>query len=616
MSHADFADSSELPNAVAIRELRAQTHVTKLTRGYEITGYVMDTNRAPISGARVIFDRQFSATGREATTDSLGQYHIAKAKMRTPVGGFGAESSEEVVNVTAFSEKHAPVSQKIKLTEPVTRLDFTLAPGQIIRGHVVDPDGKAIEGAGVSRGTSSLQRDDAADWRGKTDASGNFEWRGSPAGPQRFSFGATGFVSMDQVLEPGETVHTVTLKRESSISGRVIDGETQQPVTHFFAISGESFGRPARLSGYSPSDEKEFNDAEGKFELTPRRDRENAVQARAQGYLTGVTVWNATNRDALVIALRKSSAFAGRVVDRSGAPAAGITVAAGMSGPGNSIQLDRNGISRITRVDRTVTDANGEFNLEPATEIGFLVAADAQRFTQISVEEFQQTKTIVLQPHGRIEGNLRIGKNVGADQPLSLNMGRAGMTGVYFQIPEFLIKTDGQGKFVFEGVPAGQLSISQVHQTSATSWSTLRSTMVEVKPGETAQLTIGGDGTSVKGRLQWPAGVGREFTNLTQMCDLRDIDPATIVRSPNGVVPRYYSFRIQEDGRFEAADIPQGNYELIIELREETPGGRLGVFGGKPIGTFQREIQINGNAEDIDLGEIVLSDKPVMRRGL
>lgn len=620
VTHPDYADSSELPNAGAITKLRAMNHVTTLTRGFEITGYVTDTNRAPVEGARVVFDRRYSGVGREATSDASGAYRITKARLPSLPPGAASQSSNEVT-VTAFSDKHAPSMQKIKLTEEVTRLDFTLAPGNVIRGRVVDSDGNAIVGASISRSSSPFQRDDAAEWRGKTDSSGNFEWSGAPAGPQQFSFFASGFASSEQSLEPGDTVHTITLRPASTLSGQVIDAETQQPITHFFALPGQSYGNPARLSGYASSDEKEFKDDEGKFEVALRRDRDNAVQIRAKGYMTETKASSRTNTEPLLIALRRTSTFQGRVIDPSGSPLSAVGVAAGGAGPGSSISIDRSGISRITRVDRTATDANGEFSLEPTAEVAFLIAASPTHFGQISAEEFLQTKTIVVQPHGHITGVLRIGRNPGADRPITLQMDRVSVSGVMFQIPEFRVNTDAEGRFSFQGVPAGQLAIAQLKMTGPSSWQHLRSTPVEVKPGQTTEVTIGGDGATLKGHLQWPATAAegnRSFKDLYQNCTLMDLDPASILRDPrnNAIVPRYIHFQIGDNGAFEAVDIPPGKYDLMIELRELSPGQRYPSLAGKPVGSYQTEIEIADANQAIDFGALELTDKPLVRRRL
>lgn len=616
VTHPDYADSSGLVDAAAVQKLRAQTHVTTLTRGYEITGYITDTNRAPIEGARVVFDRRYSAVTREATSDASGAYRITKIRLPSPPPGSGQSSNE--VTVTAFSDKHAPSVQKTKISEDVTRLDFTLAPGNIIRGRVVDGNGNAIEGASVIRGSGAFQTDDSAEWRGKTDSSGNFEWSGAPEGPQQFSFSAAGFASSEKSLQPGDTVHTVTLRATATLSGQVIDAETQQPITHFFALPGTGYGNPGRLSGYASSDEKEIKDPEGRFEVQLRRDRDNAVQIRAKGYVTETKT--GTSSEPILISLRRTSALQGRVLDPSGSPVSGVGVAAGADGPGSSISIDRNGISRITRVDRTVTDGNGEFTLEPTTDTTFIVAATSTHFAQISADEFRQSKTIILQPHGQISGVLRIGRNPAANRPISLQMDRVNMSGINFQIPEFRTDTDAEGRFNFQGVPAGQLSIAQLHMTGPSSWRHLRSTSVEVKPGQTTEVTIGGDGAMLKGHLQWPATASdpaRSFKNLYQQCTLMDLDPASIVRDPrnNAIVPRYIGFQVGDDGAFQAADVPPGKYDLMIELREST-GERFAGFPGKPIATYQSEIEITDPNQTIDLGAVELTDQPIVRRRL
>jgi hypothetical protein len=68
----------------------------------------------------------------------------------------------------------------------------------------------------------------------------------------------------------------------------------------------------------------------------------------------------------------------------------------------------------------------------------------------------------------------------------------------------------------------------------------------------------------------------------------------------------------------EAPDIPSGNHQLSIEIRDpaDATGARqpISSFSGKKIGGFQQKIQVGAPGEEIDLGDVPLIEPPAYKR--
>jgi hypothetical protein len=88
------------------------------------------------------------------------------------------------------------------------------------------------------------------------------------------------------------------------------------------------------------------------------------------------------------------------------------------------------------------------------------------------------------------------------------------MPGTPHQVPyDQQTKTDHEGGFVFEKVPPGSHQLFREinpHESSTGMIGQSHFMTVEVKPGETTQTTIGGDGRKVIGRITVPIKTDRQ----------------------------------------------------------------------------------------------------------
>ena len=121
-------------------------------------------------------------------------------------------------------------------------------------------------------------------------------------------------------------------------------------------------------------------------------------------------------------------------------------------------------------------------------------------------------------------------------------------------------RTDERGRFAFERVIPGPGTVSRVIRTEFAGGSSVMHMPcwlepVEVKPGQTARVTIGGKGRPVIGRVVLD-GIPEAPVDWTQN------EPATITtprrgRAARDVVRRFGS-KIDKDGRFRIEDVTPG----------------------------------------------------------
>jgi len=141
--------------------------VSILTKGLTVTGRVVDAAGRPVKDARAF----------------MGYDHLvpsAPTGMTNERGEFSLENcTSGSTLVTIEAEGFEPQFRDVRVQERTATVEFQLTePGSLLRGKVVDVEGKAIAGAYVAadkwRGHRSLR------FRVLTDQEGRFEWRSAP----------------------------------------------------------------------------------------------------------------------------------------------------------------------------------------------------------------------------------------------------------------------------------------------------------------------------------------------------------------------------------------------------------------------------------------------------
>ena len=90
-------------------------------------------------------------------------------------------------------------------------IEFRLAVGRLLRGRVVDPQGKPIAGAFIVIPANSKYK--GVFFRAWSDTQGRFQWHNAPADSVDFTIGADGYIRVENVfLSAGNQEAVVLLK--------------------------------------------------------------------------------------------------------------------------------------------------------------------------------------------------------------------------------------------------------------------------------------------------------------------------------------------------------------------------------------------------------------------
>jgi hypothetical protein len=520
----------------------------------------------------------------------------------------------------------------------------------MLLGRVVDEADQPIRHATVEAASPSSDSRTLFEWRTKTDADGRFSWDAAPA-TQNYAIYASGYESKEQLtLAADGTEGVIQLRKKASqgsvrIIGEIVDADTKAPPAgarvQIWQSSREASGGwstfTTRPEDVAPDGNFRLKTSSGVFRYV--------LEVQADGYwperLTNAVTATAEVR--LNIELRKAPLHAGVVLTLAGEPAPGATLV--VCGPGEWAQMSQPGklqIGERAGTAGTVSDAEGHFRLPPKYAPEVLVVAHTQGFAEVPFPQVRSNTVITLQPWGQIEGRLRLGGMPRANETISLGGSPWRYAADYTRVSLFIsTKTDADGRFVFETVPAGDRKVDwrpgfRDNKVGVVPLS--HGVPVTVKPGATAQVTLGGTGRPVVGKVVVP---GRsepiDWTQDVQSFALKvpaprdpafpkpndfasDTDYQAAVRqiaeqikpfwsSDEGralqLTQRTYVPLFNADGSFRIDDIPPGTYTLKIALTQ--PSRSYSPFNqGPPIGSLEMEVTVPeaSDSAPLDLGTL------------
>jgi beta-lactamase regulating signal transducer with metallopeptidase domain/thiol-disulfide isomerase/thioredoxin len=527
--------------------------------------------------------------------------------------------------LTVRKPKYVPAhvyldGRKHPLTLPASKT-FALEPGTTIGGVVRDESGRPIEGATVSI-TMEPAESDSSNYvfhigTPKTDAQGRWRIDEAPA-----NLGSVG-IRIEHpkyrvgYAKPSRDLDSVAvLTRGLTVRGRVTDAKTGQPISKFRLIDGLQFEGRDRIFWQT---NEAITYTAGEY----RRSFDEPAAAyflriEAPGYAPAQSrpFRSDEGEQSFDFALKPAEGLSGVVVLPDGRPAAGASVALATREARISLRagaFDRNAVAPIVQAD-----ADGRFTFPPQDDKFLLVAVSDAGFADASSDEFAKSGKLVLQPWGRIEGRVRIGRNPGADQEVSFHPIRPNRGGgLYVFDYGYTTRTDADGRFTFDRVIPGPGTVSRMIVTEFPGGSSQHMpgwpASVDVAPGATSVATIGGQGRPVVGRV-----VLSETPEVP--IDWRQNEPAQIhaprselARNPN-VWPRFAG-HIDKDGRFRIDDVPPGRYELEVPVNAPPDPRFCGA--GTAIGRANLELDVPEGPDDVpfDLGDIEAKLLPTLKAG-
>jgi protocatechuate 3,4-dioxygenase beta subunit len=431
--HPDYVDAHLAP--VSMTPGRYELIRYQLRDGLGLAGQVVDSeSRAPLEGVSIevqdltILAPRFKAmVEREGQTDADGRYRLV---------GLGAGLKRIVVS----REGYATSSHlRFSLTPEVAAagLDFELSRGMSIQGTVTDPDGRPIANAEVSGiyqplGSGKQRRHVIPV---NTDDQGRYELAGLVEGYYTIMAAAEGYRtgsvlrqaggaprgevlrsgSSSRNARAGDTDVELILLPSATVSGRVVDASTGEPVTAFeISISP----RPV-LIGRGGENTRRFVDEQGRFTMSSplidRAKKEIHVFAVAPGLAGGrvaVDVADLLNSEervrvqGLEIRMTRGGSFKARIVDLEGGPVSGarVQVYPVEQGVDEASRL----ISVLRRFNRTagkrgVSDQDGRVEIPGLLEGHYRVRIEHAEFASWDSENSLPVRENETQDLGRIE---------------------------------------------------------------------------------------------------------------------------------------------------------------------------------------------------------------------
>ncbi len=321
----------------------------------------------------------------------------------------------------------------------------------------------------------------------------------------------------------------------------------------------------------------------------------------------------------------KRPAVSGIVLKVDGSPASGVTV--NFATPSQRMEII-NGYGMGSQFHPTTkAGADGAFRFPEQAEAGWVIVLDDAGFAIEGEHDVRDSGTIRLVAWGRIEGEVRSGSKSVPKAEVWVSSPAIESTGARrFLYVRSDAVTDHTGRFVMERVLPGAATASRFVRTSDTTAMSQSLTPIEVRPGETTNVTIGGGGRALIGRVTVPKDLDRAIDWVDSIrsfsrpipplppplpipADLKGEERKIWLRMWNhshaGIAykaalkdRRMHAVFVAADGTFRLEDVRPGTYTLSIQPRQPRQPGQPGVLLGKA-----EAVVVVPEVADIDLAK-------------
>jgi RNA polymerase sigma factor (sigma-70 family) len=214
--------------------------VLVINRGFTVTGQMTDGQNRPVAKARIKTLHGHDHNRESATTDEHGVFVLdgvtgdtlivqdhqgpvletnESGEIRTIIRRWrtGVQGRPHV-DLAIQAEGFAAQTGTVELLAATNVANFTLTPGNILRGRVLDEAGNPVSNA-VIRTDLDVKNQLAAafDWTSHTDGNGRFEWDSAPTHEICYSFYADGYDPVRGMpLTADGRDHEITLKADTA----------------------------------------------------------------------------------------------------------------------------------------------------------------------------------------------------------------------------------------------------------------------------------------------------------------------------------------------------------------------------------------------------------------
>lgn len=285
-----------------------------------------------------------------------------------------------------------------------------------------------------------------------------------------------------------------------------------------------------------------------------------------------------------------------------------------------------NGGRRRRDANATVSDNAGKFVLPKLDGNYAVMIRSPKGYAEVSGKLLESTGTnVTLRPWARIEGVAKVGSKPLANT--SIHLWRVGRNDEPIH-HDTSVKTDGAGRFVFPQVAPGEVCVyRRLPNYRSAQWR-----YVQVEPGQTANVQIGGSGRSVVGRIDVPGELqqvilwtteGRNTYEASVRCtDLPEGDKPkhapdesieeywtkelAFGKTPQGKLVKEWQFGseflVEFDGSFRIDDLPPGKYTVTVRSFETDDEVRFSEDVARTEMTFEVPTDAPSDAPPIDIG--------------
>ncbi len=327
--------------------------------------------------------------------------------------------------------------------------------GLKLAGRVVDSSNNPVRDANVN----VHMRSGGANGYSQTDPDGKFEITGLETGVYDLYVHHNQFAQyrQEQVNVPNPNL-TITLRGKGTISGRVLDARSGQPVKTFSvaALQGE-VGRIDPGYGIGGGGQT-FVDDEGKFEIRADStdDGKTSLYVQGQGYapkvqlVTGVD--EGQTKSGVEVRLVAGAGVAGKVTNKQGEPVAGASIWVGRMPQ----QWERG-----QRSANATTDADGTYQIDSLGTDAIHLYAMSEGYATATAQATPSsgnttTVNFVLGSGGTITGTVRVGGKP-APGGYGVNIYFAQEDGMGYNAST---NVDNSGAYSFKGLPEGEANLN------------------------------------------------------------------------------------------------------------------------------------------------------------
>ncbi|MEY2407596.1 MAG: hypothetical protein QOF48_266, partial [Verrucomicrobiota bacterium] len=609
-----------------------------------LKGTLSDAAGKAVPAAEVIV-QSFNSDRRFLRTDNAGHFE-------TYIGEPGDAA------VIVIRDGFAPVWRSVNPGPGAAPVEIRLVPPRVLHGIVQDRNARPVTGARVRldewNGVGDLLRFQAV-----TDEKGVFVWTGAPPDQVTFYVTKTNYSTARHSVAGSMDNFIIPMTRPAGVYGKVFDAETKRPIDSFMVIPGRKYSQNDPQIRWDRSDGMRGFGGDYSLRMSSYYFQPEArVMVEAPGYEPQVSRAFA-GIDAFTndFAMKRGKGVAGLVLLPDGSPASGATlviIEKGESGYlDNSAQVRANGGSS----DLTRSDSEGHFEFSPKLEPDKVFASHDQGFAEATVADVRAGGKIQLQKWGRVKGIMRVGSKPGPDESVRLQKN-------YEMMPDsdgraanfsfsFKAEPDDDGKFDFDKVPPGEHRLAvEYHfkddRNGDVPWS--HGVLVAVEAGATADVTLGGTGRRVEGRVKilgadptdvdWKRDVHRLALVLPPDAALPGIMTGFVPRSglgldlgggrnmniPQAVVAaamrkrqraeRTYVLLFETNGTFHADNVSPGNYNLSINVTDPEDE----YYNRRSIGAVNKDITVPDQKDaafnaPLDIGELELTIRARVKMG-